>query len=161
MTDVLVRFRVEATLTREQIRAWFESNGWVSSGEDRWRHPRHPSREAHVPLDSYAVERIAYASCMDGDRNVMPDQVYREMCGEPQAKIAIGILQRAHSEEINRWREVGEAAHEHVSVSTDYDECPECMCLLPETSEDPHSKRCKVGRLVHALSAVGIDPNDR
>lgn len=202
MTNV-VRFRVEAPApTAEQVRVWFESNGWVSSGEHRWRHPNNPSHETQVPPDEYSVERIAYASCMYSGRAVMPDQVYRELCGvradtenteifaqyafktldvvvkdlvagdQEVARKAVDDLharidfleqaleKTASASELDKWREVSEAAHEVVSLMTE-DLCEECSCPLPETSEDPHDKGCKVGRLVHALSAVGIDPNDR
>lgn len=163
MTDV-VRFRVEAPApTVEQVRAWFESNGWVSSGEHRWCHPNNPANEAHVPPDENSIERISYASCMYSGRRVMPEQVYREICGdslENAKKNASDMLLASYAEEINRWREVGEAAHEVVSLMTE-DVCEECSCPLPEAPEDPHDKGCKVGRLVHALSAAGIDPEDR
>lgn len=86
---------------------------------------------------------------------------------EPSKKIGKLVVfeeaspQKPKKSEEEKWRELGEAAHILVSGMTDGDECEECQCPLPETEDDSHDTGCKVGNLVHALSTVGIDPEDR
>lgn len=107
---------------------------------------------------AFEVLNVVVKDLVAGDQ-----EVARKAVDDLHAKIDFleQVLSKTASDsDLDKWREVGEAAHEVVSLMTE-DLCEECSCPLPETSEDPHDKGCKVGRLVHALSAVGIDPNDR
>lgn len=60
---------------------------------------------------------------------------------------------------LDKWREVGEAAHEVVSRMVDSTYCDECNVSVRKN--ELHEEGCKVGRLVEALKGVGIDPEDR